>query len=95
MQKRLARIRQLPCIRCLAPPPSQACHANWATDFFKDGGKGMGIKASDAYTIPLCNACHQWLDQYQEMDRDKAKAWFLEKWAFVNGALQQNDETVF
>ncbi|WP_432481650.1 hypothetical protein [Moraxella sp. ZY200743] len=88
--KRLEKLRALPCCQCHAPPPSQACHANWG-----QFGKGMGIKASDDYTIPLCNACHQWLDQYQEMDRDKAKAWFLEKWAFVNGALQQNDETVF
>lgn len=90
MQQRLTKIRQLPCIRCHAPPPSHACHANW-----QEFGKGMGKKASDDYTIPLCLPCHQWLDQYQEMDRDKAKAWFLEKWAFVNGALGQNDETAF
>ena len=55
----------------------------------------MGIKASDDYTIPLCPSCHQWLDQYQEMARGEAKAWFLEKWAFVNGALEQHDETAF
>ena len=87
---RLKQIRALPCVRCLAPPPSQACHANWG-----EFGKGMGIKASDDYTIPLCPSCHQWLDQYQEMARGEAKAWFLEKWAFVNGALEQHDETAF
>lgn len=88
--KRFEKLRALPCCQCQAPAPSQVAHANW-----QEFGKGMGIKANDSYTIPLCLSCHQWLDQYQEMDRDKAKAWFLEKWAFVNGALGQNDETAF
>lgn len=87
---RLKQIRALPCCQCHAPPPSQACHANW-----QEFGKGMGIKADDGYTIPLCHACHVWLDQYQAMSREEARAWFLEKWVFVNGALQQNNETIF
>ncbi|MDO4440555.1 MAG: hypothetical protein Q4B81_00040 [Moraxella sp.] len=81
---RLKRLRAMPCIRCHAPPPSQACHANWG-----QFGKGMGIKASDDYTIPLCLSCHQWLDQYHEMSREKAKAWFLEKWDLVNKIMSQ------
>lgn len=84
--KRLTTIRQLPCIRCHAPPPSQAAHANWGKF-----GKGMGIKSDDEYTIPLCLSCHQWLDQYREMSRDEAKAWFLEKWAFVNKVLDEQE----
>ncbi|WFF39275.1 hypothetical protein LU290_03365 [Moraxella nasibovis] len=88
--RRLTTIRQLPCIRCQAPPPSQACHANW-----QEFGKGMGKKADDSYTIPLCLSCHQWLDQYWQMSRDEAKEWFLEKWAFVNGALEMGNETAF
>lgn len=87
---RLAQIRQLPCCQCLAPPPSQACHANWG-----EFGKGMGIKADDSYTIPLCDRCHKELDTYQGRSREQAKAWFLGKLAFVNGALEQHDETVF
>jgi len=51
--------------------------------------KRMGIKADDEYTIPLCHACHQWLDQYQEMSRGKAKDWFVEKWDLVNKILTQ------
>lgn len=43
---RLKQMRALPCCQCLAPPPSQACHANWG-----EFGKGMGIKADDDYTI--------------------------------------------
>lgn len=42
-----------------------------------------------------CHTCHQWLDQYQEMARDEVREWFLGKLAFVNVALQQNDETAF
>lgn len=87
---RLKQIRQVPCCSCFAPPPSDACHANWG-----EFGKGMGIKADDSYTIPLCHDCHVCLDQYQEMARDEAREWFLGKLAFVNEALQQNDETAF
>jgi hypothetical protein len=35
-----------------------ACHHNSASS-----GKGMGIKASDAYTVWGCHICHHWLDQ--------------------------------
>ncbi len=87
---RLKQIRQVPCCSCFAPPPSDACHANWG-----EFGKGMGLKADDEYTIPLCRSCHQWLDQYKDLEREQAKLWFLGKWQFVNEALQQNDETAF
>lgn len=36
-----------------------AAHSNWACH----GGKGMGRKASDAYVVNACFACHSWLDQ--------------------------------
>lgn len=83
---RLTQIRALPCVRCQAPPLSQACHANWG-----QFGKGMGIKADDSYTIPLCYDCHVWLDQYEEVDRGEAKEWFLDKLAFVNKVLHEKD----
>lgn len=88
---RLDKLRALPCCQCHASPPSQACHANWATDFFKDGGKGMGKKADDAYTIPLCHKCHRELDTYQGRNREQAKAWFLRKLDFVNAVLAEQD----
>lgn len=88
---RLDKIRPLPCCQCLAPPPSQACHANWATDFFKDGGKGMGKKCDDAYTIPLCHKCHKALDAYQGRNREQAKAWFVGKLAFVDKVLDEQE----
>lgn len=83
---RLAQIRQLPCCQCQAPAPSQACHANWG-----EFGKGMGKKADDAYTIPLCRACHRELDTYVWQTREQAKAWFLNKLNFVNAVLSEKD----
>ena len=83
---RLNKIRQLPCVKCHAPPPSQACHANWG-----EYGKGMGIKADDEYTISLCRSCHSWLDEYKELNREQAKAWFMGKWKLVNRWLTQKE----
>lgn len=89
--KRLAQLRQLACCRCHAPPPSQACHANWG-----EFGKGLGIKAGDEYTLPLCHTCHRWLDEYKEMDKEQAKAWFMERLEFVNKVLnEQTEQTAF
>ncbi|MBE9590002.1 hypothetical protein IM753_03220 [Moraxella sp. K127] len=83
---RLQRLKSLPCVQCHASPPSDPCHANWA-----EFGKGMGIKSDDEYTIPLCRACHFDFDTYADMEREKAKAWFLRKWAFVNSVLNEQD----
>ncbi|WP_323842530.1 MULTISPECIES: hypothetical protein [unclassified Moraxella] len=84
--KRLEKLRALPCCQCNAPPPSHACHANW-----QEFGKGKGIKASDAYTIPLCHRCHRELDTYQGRNREQAKAWFLRKLDFVNKVLDEQE----
>lgn len=40
----------------------------------RNEGKGMGLKASDAYTIPLCHSCHHEYDN--ELPRDQARPWF-------------------
>lgn len=69
--KRLTAIRKLPCVRCGNPPPSEACHANWA-----EFGKSMGRKAGDEYTIPLCRNHHQEFDQFQNMNRSESVEWF-------------------
>ena len=46
-----------------------ACHHNSA-----QSGKGMGIKASDAYTVWGCFSCHQWLDQGSATKEEKEEA---------------------
>lgn len=48
---RLARVKQLPCVICKAPPPSDAHHCIHD----RHGQR----KAPDAETIPLCKAHHQ------------------------------------
>ena len=71
--KRLAEIRKLPCVRC-GNPHSQAAHSNSAKH-----GKGRGIKASDAFVIPLCATCHAAFDRFELGSRAESEAMF-EKW---------------
>lgn len=79
---RLQKLKHLPCVGCQAPPPSDVAHANWG-----EFGKGLGKKADDEYTIPLCRACHHNLDTYVWQTRDEAKAWFLSKLDLTNKIL--------
>ena len=44
----MGRVKQLPCIVCAAPPPSEAHHCT-----------GDGMARDDMKTIPLCYACHR------------------------------------
>lgn len=45
-------INSLPCAKCWAYPPSECSHISGA------GGKGIALKVSDEYTLPLCRNCH-------------------------------------
>ena len=58
----LKAVARLPCAECGIEGASQAAHAN--SPVF---GKGMGIKAHDWATFPLChvgaNGCHERHDQ--------------------------------
>ncbi|EPG8070886.1 hypothetical protein LJD53_001171 [Acinetobacter baumannii] len=69
-KKRLSEIRALPCVRC-GYPHSQAAHSNSGKH-----GKGKGIKASDAFTVPLCYKCHHLFDTYQLGTRQESEALF-------------------
>ncbi|NWK75690.1 DUF968 domain-containing protein [Acinetobacter sp. SwsAc6] len=87
--KRLAEIRKLPCVRC-GNPNSQAAHSNSAKH-----GKGRGIKASDAFVIPLCAICHAAFDRFELGNRAESEAVF-EKWLVrVNRMLVMEDREVF
>ena len=87
--KRLAAIRKLPCVRC-GNPNSQAAHSNSSRD-----GKGRGIKASDAFVIPLCATCHAAFDRFELGSRAESEAMF-EKWLVgVNRMLVMEDREVF
>lgn len=68
--KRLAAIRKLPCVRC-GRTPVDAAHSNQSAH-----NKGLGIKADDRYTIPLCRQHHIEYDQLLTMTREQAVEWF-------------------
>jgi len=87
--KRLAEIRKLPCVRC-GNPNSQAAHSNSAKH-----GKGRGIKASDAFVIPLCAICHAAFDRFELGNRAESEAMF-EKWLIKTELMMQmEDREVF
>ena len=87
--KRLAEIRKLPCVRC-GNPNSQAAHSNSAKH-----GKGGGIKASDAFVIPLCATCHAAFDRFELGNRAESEAMF-EKWLVKTELMMnQTDKEVF
>ena len=60
----------LPCLACGLEGSTQCAHRN--------AGKGMGIKACDSQTFPLCIKCHAELDQGGHMSRDTRRALELE-----------------
>lgn len=81
--KRLEKIRALPCAECGASPRSQAAHSNFGIH-----GKGKALKADDRYTIPLCVTCHQGLDQnLSQQTRQQQLDWFNKKLAFIDEVL--------
>jgi transposase-like protein len=89
--KRLNEIRALPCIRC-GYPHSQAAHSNSGKH-----GKGKGIKASDAFTVPLCHKCHFLFDTYQLGTRQESEALF-DGWLEKTGRmlnLNSGEDDVF
>lgn len=87
--KRLAAIRTLPCVRC-GNPHSQAAHSNSAKH-----GKGRGIKASDAFVIPLCFKCHAAFDRFELGNRAESEVMF-DRWLVrVNRMLVMEDREVF
>ena len=87
--KRLAEIRKLPCVRC-GNPNSQAAHSNSAKH-----GKGRGIKASDAFVIPLCAICHAAFDRFELGNRAESEAMF-DRWLVkVDRMLNLKDIEVF
>lgn len=68
----LRRVAALACAHCRRAGPSQAAHA--------DEGKGMGIKASDHDTYPLCadapgrQGCHSLIGASGAFTREQRRA---------------------
>ena len=87
--KRLAAIRKLPCVVC-GRSPVDAAHSNQSGH-----GKGMGLKACDSKTIPLCRNHHQEFDQFQKMNRSESVEWFDKMLEKTERMLSLNDEEIF
>ena len=87
--KRLAAIRKLPCVVC-GRSPVDAAHSNQSAH-----NKGLGIKASDEFTIPLCRQHHIEYDQFQKMNRSQSVEWFTKMLEKTERMLSINDDEVF
>lgn len=88
-RKRLAAIRKLPCVVC-GRSPVDAAHSNQSAH-----NKGLGIKASDEFTIPLCRQHHIEYDQFQKMNRSQSVEWFAKMLEKTERMLNLNDDEVF
>ena len=88
-RKRLAAIRKLPCVVC-GRSPVDAAHSNQSSH-----GKGMGLKACDTKTIPLCRSHHVEYDQFQKMNRSQSVDWFAKMLEKTERMLSINDEETF
>ena len=87
--ERLAAIRKLPCVVC-GRSPVDAAHSNQSAH-----NKGLGIKASDEFTIPLCRNHHVEYDQFQKMNRSESVEWFNKMLEKTERMLSINDDEVF
>jgi hypothetical protein len=67
-------VASLPCACCMREGATQAAHPNHR-------GKGMGMKAPDCWTVPLCVDCHREFDQGSKWSkaekRELMDAWIL------------------
>lgn len=87
--KRLNEIRKLPCVVC-GSSPVDAAHSNQSNH-----GKGMGLKACDSKTIPLCRNHHQEFDQFQKMNRSQSVEWFDKMLEKTERMLNHKDDEFF
>ena len=88
-RKRLAAIRKLPCVVC-GSSPVDAAHSNQSSH-----GKGMGLKACDTKTIPLCRNHHVEYDQFQKMNRSESVEWFDKMLEKTELMMNQTDKEIF
>ncbi|WP_291349427.1 MULTISPECIES: hypothetical protein [unclassified Acinetobacter] len=87
--KRLAEIRKLPCVVC-GRSPVDAAHSNQSAH-----SKGLGVKASDEFTIPLCRQHHIEYDQFQKMNRSQSVEWFAKMLEKTERMLNLKVEEIF
>lgn len=70
----LARIRQLPCLKC-GDCPSEAAHVRMQSAAHGKRG-GIGKKPADKWALPLCTGCHT-RDRDSQHRQGEALFWHL------------------
>ncbi|NAR78955.1 DUF968 domain-containing protein [Acinetobacter haemolyticus] len=88
-RKRLEAIRKLPCVVC-GRSPVDAAHSNQSAH-----NKGLGIKAGDEFTIPLCRQHHVEYDQFQKMNRSQSVEWFAKMLEKTERMLNLDNNEIF
>jgi hypothetical protein len=70
----LQAIRQLPCInpQCRRDPAGVAAHVRFACAAISKANPGMQAKPDDAWTLPMCPACHTDAPDAQHKGREIA-----------------------
>ncbi|MDX2265397.1 MAG: hypothetical protein NW215_10545 [Hyphomicrobiales bacterium] len=61
-------VRRLPCCTCGMCPPSDPHHLKNGT-----GERGMGLKSTDKWLVPLCRECH---DDVERAGSTNEPGWF-------------------
>jgi hypothetical protein len=85
----LTKIRALPCCVCGEPPRSHAHHLKCT------GERGIGMKSSNKWAVPLCHECHMY--GVERVGSTKEAAWFLEKGIYcldLAASLHANSHSV-
>lgn len=80
----------LPMVRFHDRATVVPCHSNQSRH-----GKGMGIKASDVFTVPGCFECHYQIDQGKDMTREERfSAWgkAFDRWKSYRDQLLAQQE---
>ena len=83
--KYLRSLRELPCLVCGLTPGGVAHHLLRAED------RGVGLKTSDKYAVPLCNDCHTQLHmtgderRYFDTRGVDAYVWVQQNWRKFHG----------
>lgn len=68
-------VASLPCIHCGREEYIQAAHVNHRE-------KGMGIKAPDCWTVPLCAVCHAEFDQGKSYTKQQRRE-LMDEWVIL------------
>ncbi len=66
-ERHLRFVRSLPCVTCGNDIQSEAAHIKFSDLSRGKRNVGVGEKASDCWTLPLCGQCHR--DQHKMSER--------------------------